>query len=125
MSKIGKTIQTRWRRKDVEAEKAAIRAELAGSFGEDKPKERLAHILRRLTELQDNLSTSSQICMFVYVIHALIQHEKRGGLTSAQFNSISSLGFDILRVAGIKHGQSKLADLYGELHVVISQIQRN
>jgi len=113
-----------WRTSDIEAQKAAIKKEL-DEVGKvlNLPK-RLSRALSRIRELENDTSRLGTLRRFIYVISALVHHLSHGGLISQQVQNLAHLGTAILKIQGIAPVTSKLGFLYGDLHLVLSQIYR-
>ncbi len=111
-----------WRRENIDHEKKVIKRVL-DSFSDPKDKgARLNLILKRLNDCMDSSDPEGQLRRFIYIMSALSHHLQFDGLTKSQVKNLSSLAVAILRSAGIQPSISKLAYLYGELHLILSQI---
>src|SRR5690606_8947015 len=87
-------------------------------------KERLHRAMQRAAALETQPDARSQLTRFVLVMSTLVQHARYGGLTNTQVRRGAALASTILETLGIKPGTSQLSFLYGELHLVLSQIYR-
>ncbi len=85
---------------------------------------RLSHILAQVARLQDEVNSPNLLRCLVYVMSALVHHERFGGLSMADVGRLFEIGKRILQWRGVKAGKSNLAFLHGELHLVMSQIFR-
>lgn len=116
--------QNRWTRPQTLTIKKAVKAELDLVLENGTPKQRLALALKRVAELEDDASAEGQLRRFVYVISSLVHHAKDGGLSRSQVKKAKDLALTLLRANGVLPGSSRLDFLYGELHLVLSQIYR-
>lgn len=81
--------------------------------------------MRKIADLADDESPRGQLRRFIYIVSALVHHEKHGGLTTAQIKRAVEVARGILQINGVKPGSSRLSFLHGELHLVLSQIYRH
>jgi hypothetical protein len=119
---LGRSVK--WQRGQIEREKAQIKAELdeiATARGEP---EKLAVISRRIRTLEDDTSPAGQLRRFIYVMSALVHHERKGGLSEREIANLVKIGRAILHTQGVQEKVSRLAFLHGELHLAVSQIYR-
>lgn len=114
-----------WRRKLIEKEKAAIKAELDAAYRES-PQKRMNLIMQRIRELENGETSLDQLRCYIYIVSALAHHlSEGGGLTLAQINRLANFAHIILRVQGIKPNVSHISFVYGELHLALSRIYRD
>lgn len=114
-----------WTIKLVNDLKADIKQELTAVMAAaNDPKDRLTHILLRISELEANHSDEGRLRRLIYGMSALIHHEKRGGLTDKQEDDICELVSTLLKVQDIDPERSVLSGLYNEYHLVLGQLQR-
>jgi hypothetical protein len=124
MPKSASSPIVRWHLRHVEEEKRAIKAEL-DALGSGKDTDaRLRHISARIGELEADDQPVPRLRRFVYVVSALVHHSRFGGLTEAQVRNLEDLGHALLFAEKIHPIKSRLAYLYGELHLALSQIHR-
>ncbi len=116
--------QNRWTRPKTLQIKKAVKAELDQVLAGGTPKQRLSLALKRVAELEDDATPQGQLRRFVYVISSLVHHAKDGGLSRSQVKRAKDLALTLLRANGVLPGASRLDFLYGELHLVLSQIYR-
>lgn len=116
----GLRTQSSWTQKAIEETKAEIKASLA-NLDEST---RMKRCLQQIGELRDQVAADQQMACFIYLMSALVLHERSGGLSEFQIKHLSTLGFKILHLQRIKPESSKLSYLYGELHLILSQIYR-
>lgn len=114
------TKPSQWTFDDVSQIKQQIKQELDAI----ELSEKLDHIGRRISELEYEANPISALKRFVYVMSALVHHQRHGGLAGAQLKNLIDLAETILRVEKIDPLKSKLAGLYSELHLALSQIFR-
>lgn len=112
-----------WTNQRIAETKAAVKAELDEGAGED-PTARLEMALKRLNDLETDTSPGGNLKRLVFIITALVQHERAGGLKPAQIRGLTRLAHVILKIHGIRPGFSSLSFLYGDLHLALSQIYR-
>jgi hypothetical protein len=116
--------QNRWTRPRIDAIKRAVKAELDQAAEGGQSKQRLSLALRRVAELENDVTPDGQIQRLIYVISSLVHHARYGGLSRAQVKKARDLANTILRTHGVLPGASRLDFLYGELHLILSQIYR-
>ncbi|SMF78388.1 hypothetical protein [Pseudobacteriovorax antillogorgiicola] len=88
----------------------------------EKPKEKINHCLKQISVLAKEDSTLLQARRFIYIVFCLTLHERNGGLRDSQMENLFEIANALCQVLGIKPIRSQLAFLYGELHLVRSQI---
>ena len=111
-----------WRKDNIEKEKAGIKRILDELADPKNSRERLHLALKRIADLIENHSPTGQLRRFIYTMSVLSQHLRHGGLTPAQIRTLADLAGAILKSQGIEPGSSKLSYLYGDLHLILSQI---
>lgn len=113
-----------WQESSIDQERQAIKAELdAAAEGGDLSK-RLDIALRKIGDLAPDASPIAQLRRYIYVVSALVHHERNGGLSGSQIRNLTDVALAILAVLRIKPGFSKAARLHGDLKLVLSQIHR-
>lgn len=113
-----------WRRADVEEEKVRVRSELDAVGAKEGMGERLQAALAAIRRLEGDTSSKGMLSRFVYSVSALVHHLAHGGLTGRQIAALAELGDAILKIQGVKPQSSQLSFLYGDLHLVLSEIYR-
>lgn len=113
-----------WRRADVEREKARVKAELDAVGEAEGPVRRLHAALSAIRRLESETGSKAMLSRFVYSVSALVHHLHHGGLSARQIDALAELGDALLKIQGIKPQSSQLSFLYGDLHLVLSQIYR-
>ena len=109
----------RWTRASVDETKESVKAELGSSDGEP-----LQLCKDGVARLEGCEAPQDRLRRLIYVISALVHHERRGGLSGPEVNSLLELG-DALITMAKGSGTNNVADgLQGELHMISSQIQR-
>jgi hypothetical protein len=89
-------------------------------------KTRLAHILETITSANPRFQDSHEaLNIYIYIIFALVHHERYGGINHRTLGQISNLGTLILRVLNIVPRKSRLSQLYSDFYLIQSQISRN
>lgn len=117
---LGKT----WDQDLIEREKRSIKASLDIVDITEDPASKWRVIRSALAELGEEDSSVGRLRRFIYAISALIHHERFGCLTPRDIADLTDLAHTILKVQGIKPRESRLAGLYGDIHLIKSQIQR-
>lgn len=116
-------IRSVWRKEKIDAEKRVIRKVIEGfSEGSGSKKERLNFILKRIGELADDSRPLGQLRRFIYTLSALSHHLNFGGLSPSQVKNLATLATAILKTQGVRPIVSRLAFLFGDLHLILSQI---
>ncbi len=110
-----------WTKNQIDEIKSDVRKDLAK---EDCEVRRLKAIHEHLLSLESDNTSEGQLKRLVYVMSSLVHHEKYGGLEPSQVNRLAEIAHVILRVRGIEPIKSTLSFLYGDLHLVLSQIRR-
>src|SRR5690606_16560517 len=103
---------------------AVIQARLAAQ-SEASPVARLHVALGIVRELEDDATSIGGLRRYIAIIYALVYHERSGGLSEKEVDGLVDLASALLRVHGIKPKKSKLASLFGDIHLIRSQILRN
>lgn len=109
-----------WKRQEFYRLKTELLADIEAQYPVQDTTGRLQHALDRIGQLKDDPNAS--MTTFILVMYTLNQHLKFGGLRDPQIRDLLELGEAILTLAGIKPRSSSLASLYGELHLVSSQL---
>lgn len=114
-----------WDQSLVEGEKLRIKQELdlVGDPKKDGEK-RLKAIFSRLEALESDDSDLGRLRRYIYAMSALVQHERKGGLSERDITHLVTLAYAILKAQGIKPKVSRLASLYADVHLIKSQIFR-
>jgi len=110
-----------WKTSTFEKEQKKVRDALIAIS--EKSTERLNYCLVRFQLLEGEQKAILQLRCYIYIIFALVHHEKYGGLSKRQIQRLSRTADAILKIQGIRTS-SKLAFLHGDLHLVLSQIAR-
>src|SRR5262249_46003728 len=113
-----------WTQKLVTACQSEVRAELVQIQESKGVHARLQAALRAIADLDADDTGQGRLRRYVYVMSALVHHERHGGLTPAQINRLVDLGYAILQAQGVVLGSKHLGSLYGDLHLIKSQILR-
>jgi hypothetical protein len=106
--------RTLWSNEELAAARTRIKAELdAAGDG------RLELALKRVREVED-----IPLDRYIYIVSALVHHERQGGLDERRINQLAALGEAILLALRVDPGSARLAHLYGDLHQTVSLIHR-
>ncbi|SMF71154.1 hypothetical protein [Pseudobacteriovorax antillogorgiicola] len=111
-----------WRKKDIQSIQIQIKESLDGVAVERSDPARLRYMLDQISRLEDAMDSQVQLQRYLFTIFALVHHERYGGIPKPRLARIIDLAYALLAVNRVKPQTSKLAYLYGELHLVISQI---
>ncbi len=111
-----------WKKGLIDETKKEIKIELDQVLKESGEAERLNHILEQIQLLDLAKDSKSMLRRFIFIMSALVHHERFGGLGKKQIYELSNLGQAILRVAGVKPGHSPISFLFSELHSIMSDI---
>jgi len=106
----------------VDQIKKKIREELV-PLESDKA-QRLKHILKKIHLLAADTSEQRVMKKFIYIMSALVHHERWGGLTQTQINHQRRHAIEILKSLHISPDSTSLGYLYGEVWQISSQISR-
>lgn len=111
-------------RSNIDKKKQEIKSYL--DQNSDSPTARLDLIVQRLNILKSEEETSeNRLSTFIYIMSALVHHQKFGGLTKPSINRFTEYAEAILISENIDAGLSRLSFLYVELYAVLSQINMN
>jgi hypothetical protein len=108
----------------IASEKARIKQELDAGSRPELPRERHELIQVRLAALADDDSDLGRLQRYIYAVSALVHHERAGGLSDRQVEQLIELAHALLQVQGIRPRASRMASLYGDIHLIKSQIDR-
>ncbi|SMF24608.1 hypothetical protein [Pseudobacteriovorax antillogorgiicola] len=111
-----------WRKKTVEEVKLETKSLLDTIVANEGLDAKLDFIMNEIKELDLALDPMSFLKRFILIISALFHHMRFGGLNRKQIVDLTDMAYAILRVSGIKPGKSQVSFLYGELHLVLSEI---
>ncbi|MBQ46476.1 MAG: hypothetical protein CMP10_03120 [Zetaproteobacteria bacterium] len=114
-----------WRIKKIQELKQETAATLKSIEATTGMKGRLSFICDKIRLLSESSDSEEQLHCFIYIMFALVHHEQHRGLPAARVGSLLKMGYALLKVNGIKPSTSKLSYLYGELHLIKSQILIN
>jgi len=113
----------RWTKKEVERAKSKIKDTLDLIAGHETER-RLQHCLSNISKLDEDPSPEGNLHRYIYIVSALVHHERSGGLQARQIKELTHLAEAILKTQEVRERSSFLSYLYGELHLVLSQIHR-
>ncbi|HYX38532.1 MAG TPA: hypothetical protein VE954_35975 [Oligoflexus sp.] len=111
-----------WKKALIDETKKEIKIELDQVLRESGETERLNYILEQIQLLDLSKDSVSMLRRFIFIMSALVHHERFGGLGKKQIHDLSNLGEAILRVAGVKPGHSPISFLFSEMHSIMSDI---
>ncbi len=114
-----------WKKIAIDETKKAIKVELDAILKQSGEAERLNYILEQIQHLEAAEDSDQLLRRFIFIVSALVHHDRHGGLGKRQIQDLSNLGQAILRVAGIKPGHSQVSFLYSELHTIMSDIHHS
>jgi hypothetical protein len=124
MPKTRTGIAIGWSQGQLEAVKAEVKADLDRARRPGDVHSRLHAALRRLVELEADDTDLGRLKRYVYAMSALVQHERTGGLKAKDVEGLVTLTYAILQTQGVRPRASRLASLYGDVHLIKSQIVR-
>lgn len=113
-----------WSQNLIAAEKARIKGELDGKTDPALPHSRLRAALAEIVKRESDDSDLGRLQRYIYAMSALVQHERAGGLSTKEVSDLVTLAYAILQAQGVRPRASRLASLYGDVHLVRSQIFR-
>ncbi len=116
----------RWSDSLVEAVKGEVKLELDEIANRDGEESAVRKALHRISEFADDLTEESQLRTYVYVMAALIRFLRCGkGMTPGQIQTLVDRAYTILRLMRFKLDNPRISYLYGDLHMVTSQLRRS
>lgn len=118
------TEKSTWQIKQIEDAKRAIKAELDAAYEQSDRAGRLHAVTEGIRHYEALNTAADHLKLFIYIVSALVHHERYGGLNLPKINKMINLAYGVLKVQGIRPETSKLSFLYGELHLALSQIYR-
>lgn len=124
MSREIATSQRQWTEDEIVAEKSAIKKELDALSDPKDPEKRLNAALEGVSKLEHDTSPLGFLRRYVYIMSALVHHEAHGGLQPRDIERLVDLAYAILQIRKIVPRSTVLASLYGDLHLIRSQIYR-
>jgi hypothetical protein len=113
-----------WTAKEVEINRKEISEVLTAIFHEGGARAKQDYCLEQIKKLTDLTESLEQMRCYLYIVFVLHHSQYYLGLTPTVVGQLLQHGFAILKVSGIGASRSKLSYLYGDLHLVSSQIQR-
>lgn len=113
-----------WTKNRLNAIKKDVKTTLDEVLAKGGHAERLDYALKKIRSLEGDDTADGQMERFVYCISALTHQERYGGLTPAHIPKIADIAQAILKVQGIQPTTSRVASVFGELHLVLSQLYR-
>ena len=115
-----------WNEKSIERCKQRIKAELTSieqNKGMDARKE---YLLNKIRWLETSASNAKELLdLYVYLMSLLVLDSRLNFLTPARVTKTVDLVRSILHSQGILETKSRLSHLHGELHSILSQINRS
>lgn len=113
-----------WDLKLIDEHKRIIKQDLDAHSDPMQDHSRLELIFQRLGNLADDDSDVGRLCRYIYAMSALVHHERIGGLSDRDVTRLVELAYAILQAQGVRPRASRLAALYGDIHLIKSQIDR-
>jgi hypothetical protein len=120
LSLIGK----KWTREEFEQQRTRTRDEVSAEIAANPSLDRAHAAMNKLSANQDDITPNGLMRNFVLIMIALQEHRHNRNLNDRDVRRLADFAHKILTVANIKPVESSLAFLYGDLHLVLSQIQR-
>ena len=115
-------VPVEWSSALIATEKAAAKRVLDAAAPAGRA--RLTAALQHVTRWHEDDSPLGRLRCYVFIMSALVQHERSGGLSQRQVKRLVAWVHAILQAQGIRPRDSRLAALYGDIHIVRSQIFR-
>lgn len=116
--------KSEWNINKIEQARRVVGDLLDNIYKNEGEKARLVAIMRGIHENEGSYSSESLLYLFLFIVSALSHQTRFGGLASSQITKLINLAYSILQLQGIQPETSSLGFLYGELHLVVSQIDR-
>ncbi len=113
-----------WSLKQIEETKKTVKTALDIPAFSKAPTRRLNAALEWVSALEEDDTSVGRLQRYIYIMSVLVHHERHGGLTSAEVEKLVNLAYSILQAHGIKPRSSRAASLYGDVHLIRSQIYR-
>lgn len=112
-----------WKRSEFQSLKDKITIQLQNKFSEaNAGDERLAFLLEQVSYWKAQNASQAGMKTYLYCMFALSTHLQFGGLKDSQVRDLLYLAESMLTLGNVKPKTSVLAYLYGELHLVTSQL---
>lgn len=113
-----------WTREQVATEKKRVKAELDTLEKEKTTSEKLKAILAKIKTYEQAQLSDDLLKLYVYIMSALVHHERYGGLSSSEIKKLVIYAYEVLRIQKVAPINSTLSFLYAEIHLILSQIFR-
>lgn len=113
-----------WDQETIDSVKASVKEELDRAAVPDDPRARLHAALVHVERLADDDSDLGRLRRYVFIVSSLVEHERHGGLSAREAENLVTLAYAILQIQGVRARSSRLSALYGDLHLIRSQIYR-
>jgi hypothetical protein len=110
----------RWTKKNFEEQRDEIVNELKSL----DHKQCFALAIGQVGNLANDFSGFAQLRRYIYLMIALVQHQRYGSLKADQAQNLLNIGHAILQIHKINPEKSNLSFLYADLHTIASQIHR-
>ena len=121
---VATKIPCQWQITDALRLRTQIVAELDAVIDSNGVEARLAKALGMIVSLERESDTLSQLRRFLCIVAALSHHARWGGLTARQCTQLLQIGEALLKTNGVEPTTSSLSQLWGELHLANSQVQK-
>ncbi len=112
----------KWTTKEIDSIKAEVRQEVLDLVAAHGEKESLKILKDKIFELSRDEDAMSLARLLITIFNALSLHVRAGGFSASEIQKSVDLAYAILQKAQIQPIKSKLAFLYGELHLIKSNI---
>ena len=113
-----------WDLQFIDEQKRLVKQDLDAHADPTEAHSRLELIFERLGSLADDDSDVGRLRRYIYAMSALVHHERVGGLSNRDVTRLVELAYAILQAQGVRPRASRLAALYGDIHLIKSQIER-
>jgi hypothetical protein len=117
---------TKWTINGVTNLRGSLKEELESRFphADSGKLDRLNYIKTQILATTNSSDSQAAQKQFLYLMFALVHHEKFGGLSIREIEQYSKLCSAILITEGIVPGKSRASFLYADMQTVLSQIYR-
>jgi len=116
--------QSDWKGPEFERVRSEIKTKLESIERDQGIRAVFSFGISELARLESTEETIGQIQRYLYINYLLIYHSRYEGLPAKVFKQLPDLATAILLSEGIKRETSRLGYLHGDIHLILSQIER-
>ncbi len=114
---------TTWTSAQIDATRAAIKAELDAIAAAEGEEQAVRTAMHRLATVSDDVNSESQLQAYVYIMSALVRFLRCGrGITLNQVQAFVDRVYTIMKLMRFRLDNTRISYLFGDLHAVVSQI---